>query len=227
MLYATKAEVAEINYIALTRAIDSILPWPLEPVHMPGVLKPQSLDSIPEVVISAFMSLGKTCLGFQAFLCTHKSRDDSREAIIELFNRQKSPTADDFLELRSTSTLIIREAYKFLPFANNLRNVWLKRFSCHINTNVYASSPSSDAFPWHKDPHHVFALQLAGTKRWWLSKEHDGDFTRHSDQGAIEITSQIGDILFIPKGVPHRAQAAEMSVHISISVEEKAPLNNN
>lgn len=227
MLNNTKVDLAKINHTALTRAIDSILPWPQGPVHLPGVLEPQSLDSIPEAVMSAFTSLGKTWPGFQAFLCTHKSRDDSRQAILELFNRQEPPNADDFIELMSTSTLIIREAYKFLPFADNLRKVWLNRFSCHINTNIYTSSPNSDAFPWHKDPHHVFALQLAGTKRWWLSKKHAGDFPQYLDQESTEITSQIGDILFIPKGVPHRAQAAEMSVHISISVEEKAPIDNN
>jgi len=227
MLSYNKVEVSEANRIALTKAIDSIAQWPTFPIHIPGVLELQSLAPTFDVVMSAFASLGDTYPGCQAFACNHKSRDDSRKAILELFNRQNAPTAEDFLGLLVHSTLIIREAYKVLPIALDLRSVWRNRFSCHINTNIYASSPSSDAFPLHQDPHHVFSLQLAGTKRWWLSEAHCGDLKRHSDQEAMEITCHSGDMLFIPKGFPHRAKASEVSVHVSLSIEEKVPLDTH
>jgi hypothetical protein len=210
----------------LTRTIDSIPRWPVRPIHLPGVADPRCFGCIADEVLFAFVASGNSFSGCQAYSQAHKSRDDSREAVLALFRSENPPDKADFRDLAGRFTLIMREAYKILPIAIELRSAWQSRFSCHINTNVYLSLPTSDAFTNHKDPHHVFVVQLAGSKRWQLSSnqsgQNDDSGTRHGNSGS-EIICQEGDVLFIPKGTPHCAKAEELSVHVSISIEEDMP----
>jgi hypothetical protein len=207
--------------LALAHAIDSIPRWPLYSLHIPGVLDPQCFGSVLDSVMATFVASGSSYTGCQAYADVHKSRDDSRKAVLALFAGQNVPTASEFLQLATTCTLIIREAYKILPIARELRNVWKSRFSCHINTNLYLSSPTSDAFPLHQDPHHVCALQLVGSKQWWLCAGERSEVPHIQTNQSTEALCQPGDMLFIPKGTLHRAKAADISVHVSISVEEQ------
>lgn len=216
----------EIIRDTLTRTIDSIPKWPVCPIHLPRVIDPRCFGSIADEVLSTFVASGSTFSGCQAYCQTHKSRNDSRDAVLALFNNEHTPDITEFRDLVSKATLIIREAYKIYPIAFELRSVWQTRFSCHINTNVYVSLPTSDAFAMHKDPHQVFAVQLAGSKRWRFSTNQSGLL---DDSGSVrsnpdsELFCQEGDVLFIPKGTPHCAKADELSVHVSISIEENTP----
>lgn len=212
----------------LTRMIDSIPRWPVCPIHLPRVVDPRCFGCIVGDVLSAFVVSGSTFSGCQAYSQTHKSRDYSRDAVLALFKNEHTPDITDFRDLVGRFTLIMREAYKIFPIAFELRSVWQSRFSCHINTNVYVSLPTSDAFAIHKDPHHVFAVQLAGSKRWRFSTNQSGQLD-DSGSGSVssnsdsELLCQEGDVLFIPKGIPHCAKANELSVHVSISIEEHMP----
>ena len=208
-----------INEHLFTQVIDAVPRWPLCPIHISEAFHTFLLETVFDTVIELFVSSGEGYEGCQAYLGTHTSRSDSRNTVTALFGEATPATISSFLHLAATHTLIIREAYKILPFASEVRAVWMSRFSCHINTNLYLSSPSSDAFSLHQDPHHVFALQLSGSKRWHYSCDNDKGMGTQTIL-MTETLCKSGDILFIPKGTPHRAEAVSDSVHISVSIEE-------
>ena len=210
-----------LMHVALYKAIDSIEKWPMFPIYIPQVLPQKSFDSVINIFTSEISLTGRIYSGFQAYSSNHESRDDSRKEFLEWLENQSSSIEKDYSKLIKSSTLIIREAYKILPIALELRNIWKSRFPCHVNTNIYISSSTSDAFPLHQDPHHVFVLQLFGKKRWLFSDIQDDETIKNSPRIISEMVSESGDIIFIPKGVPHQARAIETSVHVSISVEEK------
>lgn len=213
--------------MAICEAIDSIVKWPTIPIHIPQVLEKKSFESIIETIMSELLVSGQSYSGFQAYAHSHESRDDSRKAFLELFGEPFSPKEIDYLKLITSFTLIIREAYKILPIASELRSIWQSRFSSHVNTNIYMSSSTSEAFPLHQDPHHVFVLQLSGAKRWLFSSIQGDEKMMSSTRITSEIVSHSGDMIFIPKGVPHRAIAIDTSVHASISVEEESSIETS
>lgn len=75
--------------------------------------------------------------------------------------------------------------------------------------NVYAGAPGAPGLAWHRDPHDVLILQLAGTKV----------FAVEDDAGAIDIPLVPGDMLWLSRGVRHRAvNGAAGSIHASLGL---------
>ena len=103
-------------------------------------------------------------------------------------------------------------------------------------------SPDGQGFPWHHDCTHVLALQIRGSKRWWLGRtpvafppfhqqadaleagRHDllarlglrYELPRDDDADEVELVP--GDMLYVPPGMWHRAEARGESTHLSILV---------
>ncbi|BBY46637.1 hypothetical protein MARA_00670 (plasmid) [Mycolicibacterium arabiense] len=98
---------------------------------------------------------------------------------------------------------------------------------------VFLSPPGITAMPAHMDGSHVFILQVAGTKDWNVAAL--GDTTtglperywrsRIEEDRRIEFSLTPGDVLYLPHGTPHHAQARDgNSIHIAITVEEPTTL---
>ena len=119
-----------------------------------------------------------------------------------------------------------------------------------VNVNLYLSAPGSSALPAHTDRYDVFVVQLHGTKLWELcvpsatklaeglsagdsaelreimSKNPAGcsRFDTIGDDSSMECQHphlDVGDMLYVPKGVVHRANATSVSAHITIGVIRK------
>lgn len=95
-----------------------------------------------------------------------------------------------------------------------------------ISVNGYFSSANSLGGLGHYDSHHIFALQLEGTKNW-----HLGDILHsspHKDFPHINIineprikniiTTKKNDIIYIPPGLWHRVFTESDSTHLTIGV---------
>ena len=104
-------------------------------------------------------------------------------------------------------------------------------------------SPDGSGFPWHFDEVHVVVLQIAGAKRWLLSREPAvvgppfgmAASVLETPMGqamasmglqvgrppkpdeADEYQLKVGDVLYLPPGRWHRACAQGQSCHLSIT----------
>jgi uncharacterized RmlC-like cupin family protein len=108
------------------------------------------------------------------------------------------------------------------------RNLELKNHDLHVDienvrkqyqakqawANLYVTPPRTQAFPHHKDRNEGFLFQLSGEKLWQLCQP-DTPKKTHST-----VRVQAGDLLYIPQGWYHSAQAGDgISAHLTIALE--------
>lgn len=106
-----------------------------------------------------------------------------------------------------------------------------------VQANAYRTPASSQGFGVHHDTHDVFVLQVAGHKRWRIyepvvalplkaqrwSPGRDAD---RVGEPVRDITLQAGDTLYLPRGWPHEATAADAdSLHITIGLHPPTRLD--
>jgi hypothetical protein len=99
---------------------------------------------------------------------------------------------------------------------------------CPVQANAYSTPASSQGFGVHHDTHDVLVLQVAGRKRWRLYEpllELPLRSQRWSPQlgdpgePVDDVTLQAGDTLYLPRGWPHEAVAADAdSLHITVGL---------
>ena len=105
-----------------------------------------------------------------------------------------------------------------------------------VQANAYCTPASSQGFAVHHDTHDVFVLQVSGHKRWRIYEpvvELPLKDQRWSPAGADavgeplhDITLRAGDTLYIPRGWPHEAAAADAgSLHITVGLHPPARLD--
>lgn len=115
----------------------------------------------------------------------------------------------------------------------------LGRFFCaEVGVNVYLTPKGTRAFPLHADDHDVFVLQVAGEKAWTLHElkvtpvnpihmrfAKELAYTEEWGTGRVqttviaERTLNPGDVLYVPRGMPHCARATDVtSLHLTISI---------
>jgi len=109
-------------------------------------------------------------------------------------------------------------------------------FCAEIGINVYLTPKGKRTFSVHTDDHDVFILQVNGEKVWRLHElrylsvmrlEHKQDLEVPADWGpsrletplAAELRLRPGDVLYIPRGMPHCAIAQDStSLHLTASI---------
>jgi uncharacterized RmlC-like cupin family protein len=75
-----------------------------------------------------------------------------------------------------------------------------------VQANAYLTPPDAAGLTEHGDLHDVLALQLHGSKRWWVD-------------GLGDVMMHPGDVMYVPRGVRHRADTAtETSLHLTIGI---------
>ena len=126
-------------------------------------------------------------------------------------------------------TIVINEIQRYWdPIKMLVENI-RQYMSHHVVANLYLTPQNEKALSPHYDSHDVFALQISGEKRWLLYDDtHFKTPLLHSFQpvfqrehltGVREITMKAGDILYMPRGVPHEAYTTDQSsMHITIGV---------
>jgi bifunctional lysine-specific demethylase and histidyl-hydroxylase NO66 len=97
-----------------------------------------------------------------------------------------------------------------------------------VQANAYVTPPTSRGFDVHHDTHDVFVLQTHGRKRWRaylpvveLAGPDQPWKPDRGDPGPPELEAELrpGDVLYLPRGVPHAAEAQEdVSIHVTVGV---------
>jgi hypothetical protein len=104
------------------------------------------------------------------------------------------------------ATLVLQSLHRTLPpvaaFVTRLQD----ELSHPVQANAYLTPPAAAGLAEHADLHDVLALQLHGSKRWWVD-------------GLGDVTMRPGDVMYVPRGVRHRAETSTAtSLHLTIGI---------
>jgi len=125
-------------------------------------------------------------------------------------------------------TVVINEIDRFWhplkDFCQNMSSF----LSHHTVANMYLTPKNEKALLPHYDTHDVYVLQIHGKKHWKLYdspmetpllNSHQPIFKREQLKNPKEITLNAGDLMYMPRGLPHEAYTTdESSLHITIGV---------
>ncbi|MDQ3850878.1 MAG: cupin domain-containing protein [Actinomycetota bacterium] len=106
---------------------------------------------------------------------------------------------------------------------------------CPAQANAYWTPSSAQGFDVHHDTHDVFVLQVRGRKHWRLyepvlelplkDQRWSADLGPVGDPVAA-VTLEGGDTLYLPRGWPHEAAAADAdSLHITVGLHPPTRLD--
>jgi len=132
-------------------------------------------------------------------------------------------------------SLVLNGLESTWPPLAGLREMLGEVFCGEIGMNVYLTPLGSRTFPVHIDNHDVFILQVFGSKLWRLHEfehlpimrldymkdlNHPDYWSRPGTAPVLqELSLEAGDLLYIPRGMPHCAIARdEPSLHITASI---------
>lgn len=125
-------------------------------------------------------------------------------------------------------TIVVNEIDRFWKPLKNLCQHITMSLSHSTVANMYLTPKNQKALSPHYDTHDVYVVQVHGTKHW---KIYDADyptplvnsfqpvFQREQLQNERDITLHAGDLMYIPRGVPHEATTTdESSLHLTLGV---------
>lgn len=125
-------------------------------------------------------------------------------------------------------TVVINEIERFWQPLKLLCQSVSKTLSHHSVANMYLTPKNQKALLPHYDTHDVYVLQIHGKKHWRiydtpvespLLNSHQPVFKREELSNMQEITLNAGDLMYMPRGLPHEAYTTdESSLHITIGV---------
>lgn len=136
--------------------------------------------------------------------------------------------------LRRGASLVLNQVDSLTPGLREMASGLAKDTCAPIQSNLYCSWRAHKAFPVHFDTHDVFALQIAGHKKWRIFQRHfeapvqapmfknleQSFHEKHKGQLTQTIDMQTGNVLYIPRGYYHDALATdEASIHLSTAVQ--------
>lgn len=140
------------------------------------------------------------------------------DAIISLLTDGTADTGAVLGQMAGGVSMVVQGAHRLHgPLAEMLRKIELE-LSHRCQMNIYITPPDAQALEAHTDPHHVFIIQVSGSKEWefgptpFEQNEGTGDSVR-------KMVLKTGDVFYLPTGTRHRVRSLnEWSVHITIGV---------
>lgn len=126
-------------------------------------------------------------------------------------------------------TIILNSVEDYDPNIAMLARSLEVEMNARVQVNCYLTPPASQGFQAHYDTHDVLVMQMEGTKRWKiygadiacpLHEMIDGGPRPTEDcQKPTELVLQPGDVLYIPRGWVHEAEALDTSsLHITLGI---------
>jgi ribosomal protein L16 Arg81 hydroxylase len=157
---------------------------------------------------------------------------DGRDIPPDFYRRdgERDPVDSDKLSalLGQSASLVVNRVQDLHPPVRRLARQIEDKLKQQVNVNGYLTFGSGGAFAMHYDSHDVLVLQIHGNKRWFIYDQEEvfpllEDKPRGSKPAprnvATECVLEAGDVLFVPRGVYHRAAAMDVdSVHLTFGV---------
>ena len=125
-------------------------------------------------------------------------------------------------------TVVVNEIERFWQPLKALCLQMSNQLSHHTVANMYLTPKNEKALLPHYDTHDVFVIQVHGKKHW---KIYDTEvespllhsfqpiFQREQLKNVRDITLYAGDVMYMPRGVPHEAYTSDdSSLHLTIGV---------
>jgi ribosomal protein L16 Arg81 hydroxylase len=149
---------------------------------------------------------------------TYYQQGEDKEKVLEFFNNGATILMDKIEKSWKPLKSLCNEVEKDLQVCKS------------IFCNLFFTPPDSQAFEIHADNQDVFILQIEGSKNWSvyeseyalpitdeqtvLSKKFEKDH-----DPILDINLRKGDVLYIPKGFPHKVKTnKELSIHITFTL---------
>lgn len=131
------------------------------------------------------------------------------------------------------STVVFQGLHRAWPTVQQFTTELAVELGHPVQANGYLTPPSARGFAAHYDTHDVFVVQLAGNKHWTVhppAVDVDAglaEWTQH--RAEVEAAAEVapafdgalspGDVLYLPRGWIHSAQAGEqMSLHLTLGI---------
>src|SRR3954462_1078474 len=136
-------------------------------------------------------------------------------------------------------TIVVRHAELHDSPIAGLAGIFSNTFRAAVDVHVYATAPESFGFSWHYDAEDVFIFQCAGEKEYWLRKNtvnpwpleetlpKDMRYEREI-MPLMRVMLRAGDLLYIPCGYWHRAQATkcgETAISLAVGVMSRSAVD--
>ncbi|MEV0385751.1 cupin domain-containing protein [Nonomuraea sp. NPDC050643] len=125
---------------------------------------------------------------------------------------------------RDGATIVLGTADVMLPRLHELCKTIEMELGHPVDANAYVAPPGAQAFQVHCDAQDILVVQVHGDKRWTLFDHLEPDpaggrMLPGLDAAATEYTLREGDVLYVPRGMPHLVRTeTSASIHVSISV---------
>lgn len=162
-------------------------------------------------------------------------RSEYVEEFVDIGVRRRRIIKERFYELiRSGATVVLN---RMELSSEAIRDICMqvgRLVGSQTAANAYASIGGEAALHVHWDTHDVFAVQLAGKKRWQLyrptfplpissqeSNEHKRDVP---ETPYLETILEAGDVMYVPRGWWHRVEPIENTETIHLAVGVHTPL---
>ena len=161
------------------------------------------------------------------------TRDEALENDGRLFNRMNRPNVAYVYErFLKGATVRVRHVQRFLPRAAGFADELSSALAVRVTANLYLTPGGCAGLKTHYDPYDVLVLQCMGGKRWRIYEDYTGaeplplkevlpfDVARHVPGGVRkEFRMAAGDVLYMPRGVMHDAQAeGGDSLHLTFAL---------
>ncbi len=137
-------------------------------------------------------------------------------------------------QFASGATIVLQGLHRLWPPVIDFVRRAVDELGHPVQANAYITPPINRGFDPHYDVHDVFVLQVSGQKRWIVHEpvyehplpsqpwtEHRAEIEQRVAGGAPVIDTVLGegDVLYLPRGWVHSAQALQMtSIHLTIGV---------
>jgi bifunctional lysine-specific demethylase and histidyl-hydroxylase NO66 len=131
-------------------------------------------------------------------------------------------------EFAKGATIVLQSLQRsWLPLTRFCRDLEME-LTHPVQANAYVTPPAARGLAVHYDTHDVFVLQVAGHKHWTLYEpvlelplpnQPWSAATSSAGEEQLSVTLGPGDCLYVPRGVPHAAEAGDrVSAHLTIGV---------
>lgn len=133
--------------------------------------------------------------------------------------------------LADGATLVLQGLHRVWPPVGEFTRHLAADLGHPTGANAYLTPPGDQGFRTHYDTHDVFVLQVAGSKRWRVHRPtvvdplpsqpgRTEEITATTDQQPVlDVVLEPGDVLYLPRGWPHAAQARQdLTLHLTIGV---------